>query len=159
LVTATPHSGNEDDFRALLGLLKEQFLNLPTDLSGSEKEPLRRNVAAHLVQRRRENIRHYLHHDTPFPEPKDREDHYVLSPAYRALVNKVLEYARATVRDDSGDVLRQRVRWWSALSLLRAMASSPAAAAATLRQRSRVLEAESEVSADQIGRQAVFDGF
>jgi len=159
LVTATPHSGNEEDFRALLGLLKEEFLNLPTDLSGPEKEPLRRKVAAHLVQRRRENIRHYLHHDTPFPERKDKEDHYILSSDYRALFNKVLDYARETVRDDSGGVLRQRVRWWSALSLLRAMASSPTAAAATLRERSRVLEAESEGSADQIGRQAVLDGF
>jgi hypothetical protein len=32
LVTATPHSGNEQAFRALLGLLDSEFENLPTEI-------------------------------------------------------------------------------------------------------------------------------
>lgn len=157
LVTATPHSGNEGAFRSLLTLLTPDFQNLPDDLSGPEKAPHRRRLAAHLVQRRRVDLRHFLQRDTPFPDRKDMETHYELSPAYKALFEKVLDYARETVTDASGGALRQRVRWWSALSLLRALASSPAAAAATMIERSNVLEASDETAADELGRRAVLD--
>jgi superfamily II DNA or RNA helicase len=157
LVTATPHSGNEGAFRSLLTLLTPDFQNLPDDLSGPDKAPQRRRLAAHLVQRRRADLRHFLQRDTPFPERKDMEAQYELSPAYKALFAKVLDYARETVTDATGGALAQRVRWWSALSLLRAMASSPAAAAATLTERSNVLEASDETSADELGRKSVLD--
>ena len=157
LVTATPHSGNEGAFRSLLSLLDPVFQNLPEDLSGPDKVQQRRRLAAHLVQRRRADLRHFLQRDTPFPDRKDLETHYNLSPSYRALFDKVLDYAWETASDASGGALRQRVRWWSALSLLRAMASSPAAAAATLRERSRVNEAADEASADELGRKAILD--
>ena len=157
LVTATPHSGNEGAFRSLLSLVDPAFGDLPEDLSGPDKASHRRLLAAHLVQRRRADLRHYLKQDTPFPERKDLETHYELSPAYKALFDRVLAYARETASDTSGGALRQRVRWWSALSLLRAMASSPAAAAGTLRERSRVNEAEDEAAADELGRKAILD--
>jgi superfamily II DNA or RNA helicase len=157
LVTATPHSGNEGAFRSLLTILNQEFANLPDDLSGPERVADRRRLAAHLVQRRRGDLRHFLQRDTPFPDRKDLEEHYNLSPTYKALFDRVLDYARETVRDDSGGPLRQRVRWWSALSLLRAMASSPAAAAATLTERSNVLEATDENSADELGRKSILD--
>ncbi|MEW5979781.1 MAG: helicase-related protein [Acidobacteriota bacterium] len=157
LVTATPHSGNEGAFRSLLTLLTPEFGNLPDDLSGPDKVSHRRRLAAHLVQRRRVDLRHFLQRDTPFPDRKDMEAHYELSLAYKALFDEVLHYARETVADASGGVLRQRVRWWSALSLLRAMSSSPAAAAATLTERSNVLEASDEASADELGRKSVLD--
>ena len=38
LVTATPHSGNEDAFRSLLSLLDEQFADLPADLDRAGRE-------------------------------------------------------------------------------------------------------------------------
>ena len=157
LVTATPHSGNEGAFRSLLTLLMPDFKNLPDDLSGPDKAIHRRRLAAHLVQRRRADLRHFLQRDTPFPERLDTEAHYELSPAYKALFEKVLDYARETVTDGSVGALHQRVRWWSALSLLRAMASSPAAAAATLTERSNVLEAVDTTAADEIGRKSVLD--
>jgi SNF2 family DNA or RNA helicase len=157
LVTATPHSGNEGAFRSLLTLLTPDFKSLPDDLSGPDKAIHRRRLAAHLVQRRRADLRHFLQRDTPFPERLDTEAHYELSPAYKALFEKVLDYARETVTDASGGALHQRVRWWSALSLLRAMASSPAAAAATLTERSNVLEAADTTAADELGRKSVLD--
>jgi hypothetical protein len=157
LVTATPHSGNEGAFRSLLTLLTPDFKNLPDDLSGPESAIHRRRLAAHLVQRRRGDLRHYLQRDTPFPDRKDTEAHYELSPAYKSLFETVLNYARETVTDASGSPLHQRVRWWSALSLLRAMASSPAAAAATLTERSNLLEASDPAAADELGRKSVLD--
>ena len=43
------------------------------------------------------------------------------------------------------------------LALLRSIGSSPAAAAATLRERSRTAEAATEAEADEIGRRSVLD--
>ncbi|MBX5458137.1 MAG: DEAD/DEAH box helicase [Thermogemmatispora sp.] len=157
LVTATPHSGKEEAFRSLLGFLKEEFKELPQDLSGRENERHRVRLAAHFVQRRRADIRSYLQSETPFPERDERLESYRLSAAYRHLMQQALSYASEVVRDPSGGQTRRRVRWWSALALLRSLASSPAAAAATLRSRAQVAGAESVEEADQIGRQAMFD--
>jgi superfamily II DNA or RNA helicase len=158
LVTATPHSGKEEAFRSLLQLLNPAFANLPEDLSGKVNEQYRRQIAAHLVQRRRGDIRNYLDADTPFPDREDKEEVYTLSPDYKKLFEKVLKYARETVRDPvAGNRYRQRVRWWSALALLRTLASSPAAAAATLRNRAETVEAETPEAADEVGRRTVLD--
>lgn len=157
LVTATPHSGNEDAFRSLLALLNPEFANLPENLSGREHEASRRKLAAHFVQRRRGDIRHYMQEDTPFPKRLEDEESYHLSPDYRKLFDRVLEYARETVLEPESSQHRQRVRWWSALALLRALASSPAAAAATLRTRAAALSAETVEEADELGRRTVLD--
>ena len=68
LVSAVPHSGNEDAFRSLLTLLSPDFANLPDVLTGKENEHHRRRLAAHFIQRRRADIEHYLDSDTPFPK-------------------------------------------------------------------------------------------
>jgi superfamily II DNA or RNA helicase len=157
LVTATPHSGNEDAFRSLLAFLDPAFADLPDDLSGAGNERHRRALARHFVQRRRADIRTYLDTETTFPERFSKEESYRLSPEYRALFDKVLAYARETVRDESGGTHRRRVRWWSALALLRSLGSSPAAAAATLRNRSATADTETVEEADDIGRRTVLD--
>lgn len=160
LVTATPHSGKEDAFRSLLVLLNDAFENLPDDLTGSENEKHRRKLAEHFIQRRRADIRHYMQADTPFPEREEGEDTYTLSPEYKKLFDRVLEYARETVRDvqdTSKNQFHQRVKWWSALALLRSLASSPAAAAATLRNRSETADAETPEEANEIGKRKIFD--
>jgi superfamily II DNA or RNA helicase len=157
-VTATPHSGNERAFRSLLKMLNPAFKDLPEDLSGEENVQQRRHLAQHFIQRRRGDIKHYLDADTIFPERNDEEATYNLSSEYKHLFDKVLKYARETVSDPvEGHKQRQRVRWWSALALLRSLASSPAAAAATLRARAANADAESIEEADEIGRRSVFD--
>jgi len=157
LVTATPHSGKEANFRSLLGVLRDEFRDLPDDLSGKENEKFRKKLAEHLVQRRRADIRHYLKSETPFPVREDAEETYSLHPDYKKLFNKVLNYARETVTDTTGSRHRQRVRWWSALALLRSLASSPASAAATLRARAATVDVETPEQADEIGRHTVLD--
>ena len=156
LVTATPHSGNEDAFRSLLSLLQPGFGRLPDDLSGPHNEPLRRELAQYFVQRKRGDIRHYLDNDTPFPEREDDDLTYTLTPEYKRLFDKVLAYARETLQSDDG-AHRQRVRWWSMLALLRALASSPAAAASTLRNRAANADTDTPEEADEIGRRTVLD--
>lgn len=159
LVTATPHSGNEDAFRSLLSLVDERFANLPPDLDTDERAAIRRDLAKHLVQRRRADITDYLGSETSFPQRDATpiEETYTLTPEYRTLFQKVLGFARELVSDKSGSGRHRRVRWWSALSLLRALASSPAAAAATLKTRAAAAEAVDEAEADEIGRRSILD--
>jgi SNF2 family DNA or RNA helicase len=155
LVTATPHSGNEEAFRSLLSLLDDDFANLPNDLDRAEREGIRRKLVRHLVQRRRADIRQYLDTDTAFPERKEKEATYGFGKAYRALFDDILAFAREYVAEDDGE-RSQRVRYWSALALLRCVSSSPAAAAATLRSRAAVDQAEAD-DVDEVGRRTVLD--
>ncbi|MBL8818724.1 MAG: DEAD/DEAH box helicase [Planctomyces sp.] len=156
LVTATPHSGNEGAFRSLLGLLDEEFFELPADIDRAEREGLRRKLARHLVQRRRADIRHYLETDTSFPTRLDKEQTYNFSNEYRQLFNDIVQFAREFVSDGGSDKRKRRVRYWSALALLRCFSSSPAAAVATLRNRAAVDQAEEEEIED-VGRRTVLD--
>ncbi|MBN1606714.1 MAG: DEAD/DEAH box helicase, partial [Polyangiaceae bacterium] len=157
LVTATPHSGNEENFRSLLGLLDPGLVELPLDLSGDENRPWRERLARHMVQRRRGDLRVYLDADTPFPDRLVGEESYEFSPAYRSFLEKVLGWCRERVADPTLDKRRQRVQWWSTLALLRSISSSPRAAAETLRSRAKNADAASEAEADALGRQSVLD--
>lgn len=152
LATATPHSGDDEAFSNLVGLLHPDLGSL--DLTSAKGREL---LARHFVQRRRGDIRRYLDEDTPFPTDRLTLDvPYALSPAYRDLFDDVLAYAREQVTQDAGSA-RGRVRWWSVLALLRALASSPRAAEATLRTRAANSEASTVAEADSIGRAAVLD--
>lgn len=157
LVTATPHSGKDENFRSLLTLLDSSFAELPDDLSGTENRRHRERLARHLVQRRRGDLEDYLDAHTPFPERELAEESYELHEEYRQLLDRILEFCRERVVDRELDERRQRVRWWSALALLRSLSSSPAAAAATLRRRASTIEAESLEEIDELGKRAVFD--
>ena len=156
LVTATPHSGNEGAFRSLLGLLDEEFFNLPADIDRAEREGIRRKLAQHLVQRRRADIRHYLETDTSFPSRLDKEQTYNFSKEYRELFDDIVSFVREFVTESGSDKRRRRVRYWSALALLRCFSSSPAAAVATLRSRAAVDEA-SDAELEDVGRRTVLD--
>lgn len=139
LVSATPHSGKEGTFRSLLCILNSDFANLPDELGGPANESHRRRLAAHFVQRRRADIRHFLDKETIFPEREDREEHYKLTPEYKNLFDRVLKYAREIVSDKTGGQHRMRVRWWSALALLRSLAwrRYPPGAGIAVRSRRR----------------------
>jgi superfamily II DNA or RNA helicase len=152
LVTATPHSGKDEAFRNLLALLDPVLAYVDLESAAG-----RERLAAHFVQRRRKHIRSFLG-ETPFPQDRlSRECPYTLSPEYKDLFTDVLAYARETVQDPGGGPVRQRVRYWSALALLRALASSPRAATVTLLTRAKNLDAEDVEEADQLGRSAVLD--
>jgi superfamily II DNA or RNA helicase len=157
LVTATPHSGNEHAFRSLLTFLDAEFADLPEDLSGDAHRRDRERVARHVVQRRRADLRKFLQVDTPFPDRKESEAAYRLSAQGRALFDAAFAFAREAVRDSGEAQHRQRVRWWSALALLRSLASSPAAALDTLDKRSKAADTTSAADADAVGRRTVFD--
>ncbi|GAA2000764.1 helicase-related protein [Nocardiopsis rhodophaea] len=153
LVTATPHSGKEDAFRDLLGLLRPELADV--DMRSRRGREL---LARHFVQRRRRDIRTFIGESTPFPKDRAvRDTPYEMSPAYAEFHADVLDYARASVRDTSGSDVQQRARWWSALALLRSVASSPAAAASALRTRTATVHASTPAEADDVARAKVYD--
>ena len=101
LVTATPHSGNEDAFRSLLSLLDGDFIGLPHDRSGDSNRAHRERLARHFVQRRRADLDAYLATQTPSPKREIAERHDALRPAYRAFPEQVLAGCRETARDET----------------------------------------------------------
>jgi hypothetical protein len=94
--------------------------------------------------------------DTAFPERKDKEATYSFSKEYRSLFDDILAFARDYVSEADGGQRRRRVRYWSALALLRCVSSSPAAAATTLRSRAAVDQAEDD-DIEEVGRRTVLD--
>jgi superfamily II DNA or RNA helicase len=163
LVTATPHSGNEDAFRSLLSLVDEKFADLPRDMESDSRSAIRAQLAKHLVQRLRGNVidqDKQLGIETNFPDREDAEESYKLTKDYKALFERILEFANELVSDEAGTKRNRRVRWWSALALLRAMSSSPAAAAATLRKRAETANAaeeEDDEAIETVARQTILD--
>ena len=157
MITATPHSGNEKAFRSLLGLLQPEFLTFPENLAGKENEKYRREIAKCFVQRRRADIRYFLEEETVFPQCEAKEEPWKLTSAYKKFLDKTVDYVLNVVEDQSGGEQVRRVRWWSALSLLRSIASSPSAARETLKNRCQALDASSTEEIEQIGRKFVLD--
>lgn len=147
LLTATPHSGVEEGFLSLLGLLDTEFEKLDV-WNLTEKE--RDRLARHFVQRRRADVADWLGEKTPFPERVSEEACYELSPTYRKLFEGVYDFSRELVA--SGEKLtvwRRRIRYWTALALLRCVMSSPAAAAAAIGKRLKGLGEEEGVIDDE----------
>jgi len=131
LLTATPHSGIEESFLSLLGLLKPEFEHLSLDRLTKEE---RDKLANHFVQRRRADVKQWLGNQTPFPERESQEKPYKLSKEYRELFEDVYNFARGLVKTTTQEMsyAQRRGRYWSALALIRCVMSSPAAAVATL---------------------------
>lgn len=157
LVTATPHSGKDETFRSLLSLLSPELATLPDDLSGEQNRRHRDHLARYFVQRRRGDLKNYLGTDTVFPNREAAELDYALHPEYRAFFQRILAWCEEQVTTPGLDRRHQRVRWWSALALLRGVSSSPIAAAATLRTRSSAAALDTVEGVDTEGERAVMD--
>lgn len=141
LLTATPHSGDEEAFFNLLGLLRTDFTQLK-DLPSTQRSDLREALSRHFVQRRRPDIAEWQD-SSIFPDRKTAEVTYRLTGAWGQLFNDVLAYARELVERAEGQGLReQRMNWWAALALLRCISSSPAAAVNSLRTRLHGVQAD-----------------
>lgn len=163
LLTATPHSGDENAFYNLLGLLQSEFTALK-DLPPGARTDLRDELSRHFVQRRRPDIAEWQD-SSMFPERRTTEVTYRLTGAWGQLFNDVLDYARELVERAEGRALReQRMNWWAALALLRCISSSPAAAVNALRTRLNGAVAAEDgreltlEDIDQQGEERVLDG-
>ncbi len=100
LLTATPHSGDEEAFFNLLGLLRPDFTALK-DLAPGVRADLRDDLSRHFVQRRRPDIDEWQDRQV-FPERLTAEITYQLTGAWGQLFNDVLAYARELVERAEG---------------------------------------------------------
>lgn len=148
LITATPHSGKDGEFKSLLGLINPEFETYDfSDLETSKK----RKVAAHFIQRKRKNIEKWLDEETPFPKRTTEELPYTLSLSsdYFKLYQDVLKFARGI---NTGGVTenKARIKYFAALSLLRGVMSSPAAGYEMLLRRKSKITDQDEITADEV---------
>ena len=132
LLTATPHSGDEEAFYNLLALLDQAFSGLKSETRADH--PLRKKLAEHFVQRRRQDIKEWQEGKL-FPERFTAEATYRLTGEWNAIFQEVMAYARELVEREEEGTLKARMNWWAALALLRCISSSPQAAIRALNTR------------------------
>ncbi len=132
LLTATPHSGQTEEFQSLIGLLNPEFEKY--DLSSSAQ---RENLSRYFVQRRRADIKQYLGGEVIFPERlRIDNDAYTCTPGYSSLLNHVIDYVKSGVeRVKSADKRKQRYVYWDLLALIRGVMSSPDAGISMLQNK------------------------
>jgi hypothetical protein len=150
LLTATPHSGDDDAFHNLLGLLDPEFSRL-RDTTGDQYRALRERLAGYYIQRRRRDIDAWREPGL-FPQREVSEIKYRLSGDYERFYGAILDYCAEAIASEEG-ALRQRLAFWGTLSLMRCVGSSPAAASRALRTRA-ILDAD-EAEADLIAARAI----
>lgn len=153
MLTATPHSGDEDAYFRLLGLLNPDFQGLQTAEEGLMRGALRSRLAAHFVQRRRPDIAEWKEGNI-FPKRETKELTYRLTGAWEKFFDGVLDYCASVVAAAGEDTKKQRLNFWGTLALMRCVASSPAAAVQALRTRAGL---EADVAEDDVEAR-VFDG-
>ena len=155
LLTATPHSGKADQFNSLLGLLKQEYIDL--DLPNTTQNE-RRDLAKYFVQRRRADVEKWMGEDTPFPKRDAGEFPYELSVPYFEFYGEMLKFALGLTRTDDSHEGRKRFRYWSALALLRGVMSSPAAGVEMIKNRMKDRnESEVEVLFDENETNPIMD--
>jgi superfamily II DNA or RNA helicase len=153
LLTATPHSGDEQSFHNLLGLLEPQFEQLAT-ATGGARERLRERLARHFVQRRRPDIDEWKDASV-FPQRETADLPYALTGRWERFFESVLDYCSTVVERAGTDERRQRLNFWGTLALMRCVSSSPDAAAQALRTR---MGLDVSLEQEESLRQQVFDG-
>lgn len=148
LLTATPHSGKDGEFKSLLGLVNPDFEGYDfSNLTTSEK----RKVAAQFIQRKRKNIEKWLEEETPFPKRTTEELPYTLSSSsdYFKLYQDVLKFARG-ISTEGVTENKARIKYFAALSLLRGVMSSPAAGYEMLQKRKSKMLEPIEITDDEV---------
>ncbi|CAD6562574.1 helicase-related protein [Paraburkholderia sabiae] len=131
LLTATPHSGDEEEFGRLLSLIDPAFAAMNFD-----DAKYRERLARHFVQRRRIDITTGgWHEERVFPKHETTELPYGLLPAQIAFQEAVIDYCLEVVSRVGGNFKSRRLAFWNTLALMRCVGSSPAAALSALRNR------------------------
>lgn len=90
LLTATPHSGQSEEFQSLIGLLNPKFENYQLQTAAEREE-----LSHYFVQRRRADIKQYLGDEVVFPERvRIDKDEYSYTQEYRNLLGQLIEYVK-----------------------------------------------------------------
>lgn len=132
LLTATPHSGQTEEFQSLIGLLDPKFEAYTLETAEQREE-----LSHHFVQRRRADIKNYLGDEVVFPKMvRIDNNEYHFGTEYRTLLGDLIEYVKngiVQVKDD--DKRKQRYIYWDLLALMRGVMSSPDAGISMLQNK------------------------
>jgi superfamily II DNA or RNA helicase len=131
LLTATPHSGDEEAFARLLSLIEPSFASANFD-----DARYRERLARQYVQRRRIDLTSGdWDEDRAFPKHDTTEFPYRLSKAHLEFQEMALDYCLGIVSRAGSGQRERRLAFWGTLALMRCVGSSPAAALSALRNR------------------------
>ncbi len=131
MLTATPHSGDEEAFSRLLSLIDPSFASV-----NFEDARYRERLARHFVQRRRiDLVSGDWGEDRAFPKHETTELPYRLSQDHLDFQEAVLDYCFGVVANAGSGQRERRLAFWGTLALMRCVGSSPAAALSALRNR------------------------
>lgn len=138
LLTATPHSGDEEAFARLLSLIDPEFSAI-----NFEDVKYREKLARHFVQRRRIDLvegewdenRSFPKHEAFEHRPGELGFPYRLSREHRDFHEAILDYCLGVVAKAGSGQRERRLAFWGTLALMRCVGSSPAAALSALRTR------------------------
>lgn len=134
LLTATPHSGNQDAYARLLSLLHPDLAGGPESGDPSARRRYADRLVRHFVQRRRLDIATKWGEANAFAKPMKADAPYQLTGDFQAFQEDVLEYCLGVATRANGERAR-RLAFWGTLALMRCVGSSPAAALSALRNR------------------------
>lgn len=148
LLTATPHSGDENAFNRLLGLVDSSFKDgIPITSDRNVRERYFYRLAQHFVQRRRTDIeqeKEWLDINR-FPRHLEKDAPFKLSDDELAFHNNVLDYCMNVTNRAGENENKRRLAFWGTLALMRCVGSSPAAALSALRNRQQVIAREANL--------------
>lgn len=131
LLTATPHSGDEEAFARLLSLIEPSFA-----AANFDDLRYRERLARHYVQRRRIDLTSGdWDEGRAFPKHDTTEFPYRLSSAHLEFQEAALDYCLGIVSRAGSGQRERRMAFWGTLALMRCVSSSPAAALSALRNR------------------------
>ena len=133
LLTATPHSGQNEEFQSLLGLLKPEFERYDLDTAKQREE-----LSHYFIQRRRADISQYLGGEIVFPQRLQLDDNedYSFAPEYRRLLNDLIDYIKEGIQSvKEAEKRKQRYVYWDLLALMRGVMSSPDAGISMLQNK------------------------
>lgn len=131
LLTATPHSGNMEEFQSVIGLLKPEFKHYTLEDAKQREE-----LSHYFIQRRRADVKPYVGNDIIFPERVQFDQQYRLSNQYYALLMDIIDYVREGVKQAKTlKKQKQRYIYWDLLALIRGVMSSPDAGISMLKNK------------------------
>ena len=160
LLTATPHSGDNDAFYNLLSLLRPEFSSLREGSAEFQRGPLRDELARHFVQRRRKDIEEWQDNSI-FPRRLTTEITYAFGGEWGRFFSDVRDYCvQLASQAEKAAGQQARMIWYATLALLRCVSSSPAAAARALETRLSGSASTSSLNEEQesTDEERIFDG-
>ena len=93
LLTATPHSGQTEEFQSLIGVLNPKFETYTLE-NANEREEL----SHYFVQRRRADIKQYMGDEVVFPERVQIDkDEYSYNATYSSLLDDIMKYVKSGI--------------------------------------------------------------